>query len=159
MRGFVRLFVWLIATTAAWPVPAADRPNILWIVVDDMSADFGCYGSTSVPTPHVDRLAAEGTRFTRVFVTAPDAATAAARAARALDVALADHAVDPGAAGITISCTTPTDCLDRRGFVTVTVDVLVPLPLLPAVLPGGLPLAVPVQAAATQQVSRFGGAG
>jgi len=71
MRGFVRLFVWLIATTAAWPVPAADRPNILWIVVDDMSADFGCYGSTSVPTPHVDRLAAEGTRFTRAFVTAP----------------------------------------------------------------------------------------
>ncbi len=106
-------------------------------------------------------LAAEGAarQAARVFVTAPDATTAAARAARALDVALADHAVDPGAAGITISCTTPTDCLDRRGFVTVTVDVLVPLPLLPTVLPGGLPLAVPVQAAATQQVSRFGGAG
>ena len=71
MRGFVRRFVWLIATTAAWPVPAADRPNILWIVVDDMSADFGCYGSTAALTPHVDRLAAEGTRFTRAFVTAP----------------------------------------------------------------------------------------
>ena len=51
--------------------PAADRPNILWIVVDDMSADFGCYGSSAVPTPHVDRLAAEGTRFAHAFVTAP----------------------------------------------------------------------------------------
>jgi arylsulfatase A-like enzyme len=47
------------------------RPNILWIVVDDMSADFGCYGSTAVPTPHVDRLATEGTRFSHAFVTAP----------------------------------------------------------------------------------------
>ncbi len=50
---------------------AADRPNIVWIVVDDMSADFGCYGSSAVPTPHVDRLAAEGTRFAQAFVTAP----------------------------------------------------------------------------------------
>ncbi len=57
---------------AAVPSPAvADRPNIVWIVIDDMSADFGCYGSRAVPTPHVDRLAAEGTRFTHAFVTAP----------------------------------------------------------------------------------------
>jgi arylsulfatase A-like enzyme len=71
MRAIVRLFGLLIATAAAWPAPAADRPNIVWIVVDDMSADFGCYGSPAVPTPQVDRLAAEGTRFTHAFVTAP----------------------------------------------------------------------------------------
>jgi arylsulfatase A-like enzyme len=71
MRAIVRLFGLLIVTAAAWPAPAADRPNIVWIVVDDMSADFGCYGSPAVPTPHVDRLAAEGTRFTHAFVTAP----------------------------------------------------------------------------------------
>lgn len=50
---------------------AAERPNILWILVDDMSADFGCYGQTAIRTPHVDRLATEGTRFARAFVTAP----------------------------------------------------------------------------------------
>ena len=50
---------------------AAERPNILWIVVEDMSPHFGCYGETTIATPNVDRLAAEGTRFSRAFVTAP----------------------------------------------------------------------------------------
>ncbi|NBV45352.1 MAG: sulfatase [Planctomycetia bacterium] len=36
-----------------------------------MSADFGCYGATLIATPHVDRLAAAGTRFRHAFVTAP----------------------------------------------------------------------------------------
>ena len=50
---------------------AAERPNIVWILVDDMSANFSCYGETAIRTPHVDALAAEGTRFSRAFVTAP----------------------------------------------------------------------------------------
>jgi arylsulfatase A-like enzyme len=62
------------------PAPAADvqdaaaagrRPNLVWIFVDDMSAHFSCYGETLIRTPHVDRLAREGTRFSRAFVTAP----------------------------------------------------------------------------------------
>ena len=61
----------MLLAVLAPSAPAADRPNVLWIVVDDMSADFGCYGATAVPTPHVDRLAAEGTRFAHAFVTAP----------------------------------------------------------------------------------------
>src|SRR5262245_14124842 len=47
------------------------RPNIVWIVVDDMSANFSCYAETSIQTPHVDRMARDGTRFSRAFVTAP----------------------------------------------------------------------------------------
>src|SRR5262249_56607458 len=47
------------------------RPNILWIVVDDASANFSCYGEKTIRTPHVDQLAAEGTRFRKAFVTAP----------------------------------------------------------------------------------------
>jgi arylsulfatase A-like enzyme len=47
------------------------RPNIVWFIVDDMSANFSCYGESTIRTPHVDQLAAEGTRFTRAFVTAP----------------------------------------------------------------------------------------
>ncbi len=46
-------------------------PNIVWIFVDDMSANFSCYGEKTIKTPAVDKLAAEGTRYTRAFVTAP----------------------------------------------------------------------------------------
>jgi hypothetical protein len=35
----------------------AEPPNILWFVVDDMSANFSCYGETLIETPAVDRLA------------------------------------------------------------------------------------------------------
>lgn len=47
------------------------RPNILWIIAEDFSPDLGCYGNKLVQTPHLDRLAAEGVRFTNAFVTAP----------------------------------------------------------------------------------------
>jgi arylsulfatase A-like enzyme len=67
-----RLFPLLLAVfLSGGPASAAPRPNILWILVDDMSANFSCYGETLIQTPHVDRLAREGTRFTRAFVTAP----------------------------------------------------------------------------------------
>ncbi len=57
----------LLAPTLALAAP----PNVLWFVVDDMSANFSCYGEKLIQTPHVDRLAAEGTKFTHAFVTAP----------------------------------------------------------------------------------------
>ena len=47
------------------------RPNSLWLVIDDMGADFSCYGETLIETPNIDRLAREGTRFTNAFLTAP----------------------------------------------------------------------------------------
>jgi arylsulfatase A-like enzyme len=60
------------ALTAAAAAPAAEtRPNILWFITDDMSANFSCYGETLVQTPNVDRLAREGTRFRHAFVAAP----------------------------------------------------------------------------------------
>jgi len=57
------------------PSLAAERPNILWFVVDDMSPSFSCYGETLIQTPAVDKLAAEGTKFTRAYVTAPVCST------------------------------------------------------------------------------------
>lgn len=48
---------------------AGERPNILWIVIDDMSANFGCYGETTIETPEVDQLASEGLLFTRAYAT------------------------------------------------------------------------------------------
>ncbi|MEM9657345.1 MAG: sulfatase [Planctomycetota bacterium] len=45
--------------------------NIVWIVVEDMSANFGCYGERSIETPNVDQLAADGVLFKNAIVTAP----------------------------------------------------------------------------------------
>jgi uncharacterized sulfatase len=46
---------------------AADRPNILWISLEDISPDLGCYGDKYAVTPNIDALASEGCRFTRAF--------------------------------------------------------------------------------------------
>ena len=58
---------------SVFPLRGAEspRPNILWIIVDDMSANFSSYGETLIETPHVDRLASNGVRFTNAYVTAP----------------------------------------------------------------------------------------
>ena len=55
------------ATTEATPI----RPNLVWIIADDLSPELGCYDYPHVHTPHIDRLAREGIRFTRAFATAP----------------------------------------------------------------------------------------
>jgi arylsulfatase A-like enzyme len=52
-----------------------ERPNIVWIVVEDMSLPFGCYGEKDIQTPNVDALARAGLRFDRAFVTAPVCST------------------------------------------------------------------------------------
>jgi arylsulfatase A-like enzyme len=53
------------APSAAGKRPAADRPNVVIIYGDDVGyGDVGAYGSEMIPTPHLDRLAAEGLRFT-----------------------------------------------------------------------------------------------
>jgi len=48
-------------------VRAAERPNILWISCEDISAHLGCYGDAHATTPNLDRLASEGTLYTRAF--------------------------------------------------------------------------------------------
>jgi arylsulfatase A-like enzyme len=49
----------------------AGQPNILWIIGEDMGPDLACYGTPLVATPNLDRLAAQGCRYTRAFSTAP----------------------------------------------------------------------------------------
>ncbi|MAG94257.1 MAG: sulfatase [Planctomycetaceae bacterium] len=57
------------------PVFCAERPNVVWFVIDDMSPSFSCYGEKAIETPNVDRLAAEGVRFTRAYATSPVCST------------------------------------------------------------------------------------
>ena len=96
----------------------------------------------------------------RVFVQSATIDEARDAAILAVAFALADHGLDPGAARISVECSpNPDSCLTRRGFVEVSVSLEVALPLAPPFLEGAFPLSVPVSAGATQQVSRFWGAG
>nr|CAA9254989.1 Arylsulfatase [uncultured Armatimonadetes bacterium] len=53
-------------------VPAASRPNLLFILADDLGyGDLGCYGQKRFETPNLDRLAREGMRFTQFYAGAP----------------------------------------------------------------------------------------
>lgn len=52
-----------------------ERPNIVWIVVDDMSSHFGYQGEPLARTPHVDQLAREGIVFENAYATAPVCST------------------------------------------------------------------------------------
>ena len=52
--------------------PAAEKPNVVLIYIDDLGyGDLGAYGGKDIPTPHIDRLAAEGVRFTASYITNP----------------------------------------------------------------------------------------
>lgn len=55
----------------AGEVSAAKRPNILWIVGENLKLDLECYGAKNVRTPNMNRLAEGGVKFTRVFSTSP----------------------------------------------------------------------------------------
>ncbi len=61
------LFLTLLITASLHAAP----PNFVWIIADDMSPDTGAYGLAQVSTPHLDRLAAEGRRYTRAYASAP----------------------------------------------------------------------------------------
>lgn len=74
----LRRFVWLGCVAglmvAAGPVRVdaeEKRPNILWLIGEDLGVELGCYGDAAAPTPVLDRLAAEGVRYTRFYTTAP----------------------------------------------------------------------------------------
>ncbi|MDB4673367.1 sulfatase [Verrucomicrobiales bacterium] len=54
---------------------AADRPNILWITIEDWSPDLSCYGTKGIHTPHIDKLASQGIRYESAFTTSPVCST------------------------------------------------------------------------------------
>lgn len=80
-----RSVLWGLGCFVAWAFPSAalaadavdggtpnERPNILLMIADDMSwKDWGIYGNTFAKTPHIDRAAAEGVRFTNAYINSP----------------------------------------------------------------------------------------
>src|SRR5688572_7127707 len=59
--------VCVLAISALAGGARADRPNILWITTEDMSPHLGAYGDLYARTPHIDRLASQGVRYTHAF--------------------------------------------------------------------------------------------
>jgi arylsulfatase A-like enzyme len=60
----------LLGVPALAPALAApaSKPNVIWVMADDLGyGDLGCYGQHVIRTPHLDRMAAEGMRFTRFY--------------------------------------------------------------------------------------------
>jgi arylsulfatase A-like enzyme len=72
MRRALVLTVCSLFLVGRGPVSrAAEGPSILWLVAEDFGPELGCYGTTQVSSPNLDRLAAEGVRYTRAYTTAP----------------------------------------------------------------------------------------
>src|SRR4051812_27791640 len=74
-HGFLAA-VWFVALILVVPcltrVSAADRPNIVFIIADDLGyGEVGSPAPGDIPTPHIDSLARGGVRFTSAYVTAP----------------------------------------------------------------------------------------
>jgi arylsulfatase A-like enzyme len=117
------LSICLLACSQAF-VAAAEKPNIIVILVDDMGfSDLGCYGS-EIPTPNLDALAADGLRFTQFYNTGRCCPTRAA-----LLTGLYSHQAgvghmveDRGAPGyighLNDSCVTIAEVLKPAGYFT-----------------------------------------
>lgn len=70
--SFSRLILLVVSLTLALGIHAADKgkrpPNIIFILADDLGyGDLGCYGQKRIRTPHLDKLAADGIRFTQAY--------------------------------------------------------------------------------------------
>ncbi|MBI5397052.1 MAG: sulfatase [Verrucomicrobia bacterium] len=61
----------LIAVAPGHAADSKSRPNILWLIAEDFGPHLGCYRTKEVWTPNLDKLAADGVRYTRAFTTAP----------------------------------------------------------------------------------------
>jgi arylsulfatase A-like enzyme len=58
----------VIFACSYYSVFAVERPNLIWIMADDLGfGDLGCYGQKVIATPHLDRMANEGMRFTHFY--------------------------------------------------------------------------------------------
>lgn len=64
----LRVIGWLVivATSSMSPL-AADRPNVLFVSIDDLRPELGCYGNADIRTPHLDEFSERATTFMRAY--------------------------------------------------------------------------------------------
>jgi arylsulfatase A-like enzyme len=65
VKGFLLICLQVLC---AWSCFAMERPNLIWVMADDLGyGELGCYGQRIIQTPHLDRMAREGLRFTQFY--------------------------------------------------------------------------------------------
>ena len=67
MRALTRSILALFLLATEGVVLSAERPNVLFIAVDDLASSLGCYGDLIAKTPNIDRLASTGVCFERAY--------------------------------------------------------------------------------------------
>lgn len=115
------LLVLIITLLAHASLPASERPNIVLMFLDDAGyADFHPFGNPPYPTPNVEKLAAEGVRYTRFHV--PQAVCSASRASL-LSACYPHHsrvvgAIGPGMRGLDPKFPLISETLKAHGYAT-----------------------------------------
>ncbi|MDR1269291.1 MAG: sulfatase-like hydrolase/transferase, partial [Planctomycetaceae bacterium] len=66
MKKLLRLTIVIFLTITAH-VFGADKPNVLFIAIDDLRTELGCYGNDRIKSPNIDRLAKQGTIFEHAY--------------------------------------------------------------------------------------------
>jgi len=111
----------LMLVAGSTEVASARQPNIVIILADDLGyADLGFQGCKDIPTPHLDRLAAAGTRCTNGYVSGPYCSPTRAGLLTGRYQQRFGHEFNPGAngAGLPLSETTIADRLKKAGYAT-----------------------------------------
>jgi iduronate 2-sulfatase len=67
MRVLASFLMFLVTLRASGFAPAAEKPNVLFVAVDDLRCELGCYGVQEVRSPNIDRLAESGVAFSRAY--------------------------------------------------------------------------------------------
>jgi arylsulfatase A-like enzyme len=100
----------------------AQRPNFVVVVFDDLGyADLGVYGSPLIQTPHMDRLAAEGTRFTRFYANAPSCSPSRAALLTGrypVSMGIRHNVVPQSLRGLPLEVPTLAETLKQAGYAT-----------------------------------------
>jgi N-sulfoglucosamine sulfohydrolase len=74
LTGLILVFITLTSCKTQDKIEL-EKPNILWITIEDWSPDLSCYGTKGIFTPNVDKLASEGIRYETAFTTSPVCST------------------------------------------------------------------------------------
>lgn len=123
MKRIHRLMPGLIVLAALITAMRAEeeKPNVVIILMDDMGyADPGCYGATAYKTPEMDKLAAEGVRFTDFYVSSPvcSASRAAFMTGCYNERVGIRNALGPGGVGLNPTEETIPEVVKMAGYVT-----------------------------------------
>ncbi|MDR0698466.1 MAG: sulfatase [Tannerella sp.] len=69
--NYISILSCVSASCYAGNAEQRQKPNIIVFIADDAGMDFGCYGNNSIKTPYIDKLASDGLRFEKAFLTSP----------------------------------------------------------------------------------------